>query len=45
MTGSIYGDMVRKCLALNVRERTEKEAADLSKFMVEISTTLDKCYA
>jgi hypothetical protein len=45
LTGSIYGEVVRKCLAVNVRERTEKEAVDLSRFMTEISTTLDKCYA
>ncbi|RDL32602.1 Protein kinase-like (PK-like) [Venustampulla echinocandica] len=45
LTGSIYGNIVRSCLAISTRERTESEARQLSKFCAEIAATLDKCNA
>ncbi|KAE8448009.1 hypothetical protein EG329_009932 [Mollisiaceae sp. DMI_Dod_QoI] len=43
--GSIYSDVVRKCLSINTRDRTEAEMRELSKFCAEIAATLDKCWA
>ncbi|KAH6682537.1 hypothetical protein B0J14DRAFT_127368 [Halenospora varia] len=45
MAGSIYGNVVRKCLAINSRERNEAEVRELSQFLSDIAATLDKCYA
>ena len=45
MMGSIYGNVVRKCLAIGIRERTEAESRELSKFCSEIAASLEKCYA
>ncbi|KAF4637106.1 hypothetical protein G7Y89_g972 [Cudoniella acicularis] len=45
MTGSVYGNVVRQCLAISTRERTEAESRELSKFCSEIAATLGKCYA
>ncbi|EKD17655.1 hypothetical protein MBM_04024 [Drepanopeziza brunnea f. sp. 'multigermtubi' MB_m1] len=45
LTGSIYANVVRKCLAINNRDRTEAEGRELSKFMAEIAASLDKCWA
>jgi hypothetical protein len=45
MAGSIYGNVVRRCLAINTRERNETETRELSTFMSEIAASLDKCYA
>ncbi|RFU34982.1 hypothetical protein B7463_g1370, partial [Scytalidium lignicola] len=45
ITGSIYGNVVRRCLAINTRERTEAQIRDLSRFCSEISASLDRCIA
>ncbi|TVY48423.1 hypothetical protein LCER1_G008229 [Lachnellula cervina] len=45
MTGSIYGNVVRKCLAISTRERTESESRELSNFCSEIAASLNKCHA
>jgi hypothetical protein len=45
LTGSIYANVVRKCLAINNRDRTEAEGHELSKFMAEMAASLDKCWA
>ncbi|KAH8801524.1 hypothetical protein F5884DRAFT_862218 [Xylogone sp. PMI_703] len=45
ITGSIYGNVVRRCLAINTRERTEAQIKDLSRFCAEISASLDRCIA
>jgi len=45
MMGSIYGSVVRKCLGIVARERTEAELWELSKFCSDIAASLDKCYA
>lgn len=45
MTGSMYGNVVRNCLAISTRERNEAEVRDLSKFCSEIAASLSKCYA
>lgn len=45
LTGSIYGNIVRSCLAISTSERTESETRQLSKFCAEIAATLDKCNA
>ncbi|TVY68687.1 hypothetical protein LSUE1_G004934 [Lachnellula suecica] len=45
MAGSIYGNVVRKCLAISTRERNEAESRELSKFCADIATSLSKCYA
>lgn len=43
--GSIYSNVVRKCLAISTNERTETEVRKLSNFCSEIAASLDKCYA
>ncbi|TVY89794.1 hypothetical protein LAWI1_G004698 [Lachnellula willkommii] len=45
MTGSIYGNVVRKCLAISTRERTESESRELSNFCSEIAASLNTCHA
>lgn len=45
MTGSIYGNVVRRCLAISTRERTEAESRELLNFCSEIAVSLEKCYA
>lgn len=45
IAGSIYGNVVRRCLAVNTRERNESEARELSRFMAEIEASLDMCCA
>jgi len=45
MIGSIYANVVRKCLAISTRERTESEVKELSKFCSEIAASLSKCHA
>ncbi len=45
MVGSIYGNLVRKCLAIKNSERTETEIRELSNFLPEVGATLDKCWA
>jgi citrate lyase synthetase len=45
MTGSIYGNVVRQCLAIKTSERTEAEVRELSKFCSDISASLDQCRA
>lgn len=44
-TGSIYANVVRKCLSISTRDRTEEEGRELSEFCKEILVTLDKCCA
>lgn len=45
LTGSIYANVVRRCLAVNNRDRTEAEGRELSQLMAEIAVSLDKCWA
>lgn len=43
MTGSIYANVVRRCLAINTGQRTENETRFLWKFCADIVSTLDVC--
>jgi hypothetical protein len=43
--GSIYSEVVQKCLSLSSRERTEAEVREVSRFCAELAATLDKCWA
>lgn len=45
MCGSIYGNVVRRCLNVSARARTEAEVNELSKFMVDVAATLEDCWA
>ncbi|CAG8979580.1 hypothetical protein HYALB_00010781 [Hymenoscyphus albidus] len=45
LTGSIYANVVRKCLSINARDRTEEERRELSGFWRETMVILDKCCA
>jgi hypothetical protein len=45
MMGSIYSGVVRRCLDIATRERTEAESKELSDFCSEIAASLDKCFA
>lgn len=43
--GSIYGGVVRRCLAVSSRERSEGEGKELSRFVAGLAAELDKCWA
>ena len=43
LTGSIYADVVRRCLAIGSPDQTN--ATDLAKFCSEIAAKLDQCCA
>ena len=45
LAGSIYGGVVRKCLAVGTRERSEAEGKELSRFFAGVAAELDKCWA
>jgi hypothetical protein len=45
MAGSIYGNVVRRCLAISATQRNEDELRDLDRFMAEIEASLESCCA
>jgi hypothetical protein len=44
MAGSIYSNVVRRCLNINADE-SRKAEGDLERFMAEIEASLEKCCA